>query len=285
MEILESVAIVIPIYRNELSEFEAISLHQAGKVLGVYPFTLITCENVNTNCHEMILSEYKVKVRRVLFKPTYFKSISGYNRLLTSLHFYQTFIKYKYILILQLDVFVFKDELAEWCRRGHDFVGAPWLHGMNEAKQDASYFGVGNGGFSLRSVKSAIRVLKSFSYIRQPRESLNRFRAESGVGIIKRLIRMFRDFTFANNTFSLLNNYSGYEDHFWGIIARRNFKWYRVPEPEEALMFSIEVQPRSLFERNRSVLPFGCHAWWRYDLEFWRPFIEKEGHVLSVLDE
>ena len=33
---------------------------------------------------------------------------------------------------------------------------------------------------------------------------------------------------------------------------------------------------------NQDRLPFGCHAWFRYDLEFWRPHIEAFGHDLEL---
>lgn len=279
------VLIVIPVYQNSLIEFEKVSLRQAGKTLGSHPFAFVTCEHVETNSHARILSEYGVEARRILFHSKYFQSIGGYNRLLTSFGFYWKFTRYRYILIVQLDVFVFKDELAEWCGKGYDYIGAPWLEGFNDAGPEAPFIGVGNGGFSLRNVKSALRILRSFSYIRKPGELIEQFRNDGESGPIKRIGRLARDLTVTNCTFSLFNNYTSYEDHFWGGVADRNCDWYRVPDPDEALKFSMEVQPKSLYERNGCELPFGCHAWWRYDLEFWRPFIEKEGHVIPASTE
>ena len=61
------------------------------------------------------------------FDPAYFTSIQGYNRLLLSTEFYQRFLGSAYLLICQLDVFVFRDELAGWVARGYDYVGAPWV--------------------------------------------------------------------------------------------------------------------------------------------------------------
>ena len=285
MGISDGVMIVIPIYQKKLSGFEEISLRQTAKVLRHHPFTFVTYDSVDTHSHDKILVEYGIKTRRILFDLKFFNSISGYNRLLTSLHFYKNFKSYRYVLIVQLDVFVFADELADWCRKDYDYVGAPWLEGMNDAEHDASYVGVGNGGFSLRKVESALRILRSLSYIQRPGDVIRRFFQNPETGFVKRFGRLVRDLSIANNTFLFFNNYSGYEDHFWGSIAQRNFKWYRVPEPEEAVRFSMEVQPRSLYKRNGDKLPFGCHAWWRYDLEFWRPFLEKEGHILPISDQ
>jgi hypothetical protein len=39
--------------------------------------------------------------------------------------------------------------------------------------------------------------------------------------------------------------------------------------------FSFEVAPRYCFKMNRERLPFGCHAWSKYDQEFWEPFLLK----------
>jgi hypothetical protein len=33
------------------------------------------------------------------------------------------------------------------------------------------------------------------------------------------------------------------------------------------------VAPRLCFELNGRKLPFGCHAWQRYDRGFWEPYL------------
>jgi len=40
--------------------------------------------------------------------------------------------------------------------------------------------------------------------------------------------------------------------------------------------FSFEVGPKHCFEKNNQTLPFGCHAWAKYDREFWKPYLLKE---------
>jgi hypothetical protein len=84
-----------------------------------------------------------------------------------------------------------------------------------------------------------------------------------------------------NNTFWLLNSYKGFEDQFWGLVAAKNFRWFKTPSSQEAMKFGFEMQPRKLFELNGRQLPFGCHAWWKYDLEFWRPYITAFGYSLG----
>jgi hypothetical protein len=46
-----------------------------------------------------------------------------------------------------------------------------------------------------------------------------------------------------------------------------------VAPVEEALGFSFEREPRYCFERNGGRLPFGCHAWNRWDRPFWEPYL------------
>jgi len=39
--------------------------------------------------------------------------------------FYDAFKAFDYILIYQLDAFVFRDELEYFCSLGYDYIGAP----------------------------------------------------------------------------------------------------------------------------------------------------------------
>jgi hypothetical protein len=81
------------------------------------------------------------------------------------------------------------------------------------------------------------------------------------------------DITMRNNTFHLLNSYPYYEDIFWGTVAPAKFPWFKVADAETAMKFSFETNPQKLFELNGCVLPFGCHAWEKYDPNFWAKYI------------
>ena len=43
----------------------------------------------------------------------------------------------------------------------------------------------------------------------------------------------------------------------------------------DALRFSFEVNPKSLYKMNNDKLPFGCHGWRKYDPDFWKQFIKE----------
>lgn len=79
----------------------------------------------------------------------------------------------------------------------------------------------------------------------------------------------------------VLRNYSpvddGNEDVFWGLVVPQKCSFFKVAPPEIALKFSFEVKPKYLYTVNNKQLPFGCHAWNRYEPKFWRQFIELSG--------
>ena len=96
-----------------------------------------------------------------------------------SFNFYESFLDYKYILIYQLDAFVFKDDLIFWCNKNYDYVGAPWIASISnnpftlllnkissifdskeKKERKKIFFKVGNGGFSLRKVASHYQISK-----------------------------------------------------------------------------------------------------------------------------
>jgi hypothetical protein len=78
-----------------------------------------------------------------------------------------------------------------------------------------------------------------------------------------------------------MNSFKGYEDQFWCLVAARNFKWFTIPESYEELRFAFEMQPARMYRLNQHQLPFGCHAWWKYDLEFWKPWFKQEGYLID----
>lgn len=60
------------------------------------------------------------------------------------------------------------------------------------------------------------------------------------------------------------------------FIANRAIHYYpafKIAPLEVALRFAFECVPRYCFEKNNFTLPFGCHAWAKYDREFWEPYL------------
>ena len=99
--------IVIPIYKSFLNKFEYLSLIQTFKIFTGYSISIVCPNSLNTDFLKRIISSYSVE----RFDDSCFIGLAGYNKLLLSDEFYKRFIKYEYLLIIQLDVFVFKNDL------------------------------------------------------------------------------------------------------------------------------------------------------------------------------
>lgn len=274
------VLVLVMTYRSILSEREKISLKQCLSVLKDYPIHIVKPESTDISSWDIDFN----KVGKEEFRDSCFKDIGAYSRLLLSLEFYNRFRAYKYILIYQLDAFVFRDELREWCQAGFDYIGALWFESFSDNDANAPVIKGGNGGLSLRNVKAHLKVLHSFSYISPPRQNW-RSRVKDrppDKGLMQQAAGLFLDLTIRNNTHWAFNSFRGFEDQFWCLVAGKNFPWFNIADGSVAKKFAFEMQPRRVFEMNNRKLPFGCHAWWKYDLEFWKPFIEQYGYKVNA---
>jgi hypothetical protein len=267
-------AIVIPVFRPRPTPFEEISLTQCSRVLAHYPMFLVSPGKLDPRPYRDILPAVPLH-----FYAEYFRSLEGYNRLMLSPAFYNRFVEFDFVLIHQPDVFVFADDLLHWCERGYSYVGAPWREGLHRATAESPLIGVGNGGFSLRRVRDCLRITKlhrnPFFWLRTAFQSIvgdartSRYR--------RRLLRQ------TTPTWRRLAQRPTAEDLVFGSSASYADRAFSVPDPLTALHFAIETQPRASMRLLGNDLPFGAHAWWKYDLEFWRPNIEGYGYALTKL--
>jgi len=271
------VAVVTPVAKLPLSAEEQISLRHLREYLGRFDRYIIGPKSLPKEFSDFALRPFPAR---------YFTDRFGYNRLLLMEKFYRAFAEYEYILIYQLDCLVFARNLDEWCRKDWDYVGAPWLTNIEDPTQGFS--AVGNGGLSLRRVRSALGVLTSKQLLEDPKErgvktgrrsQLIYERLESAPRL-KRMIVAGKTFLhrcgYHNNVRWLtrkLAEWKHHEDLFWAFEAPKIVTHFRIPAPHEALEFSFELAPRYCFQVNSGRLPFGCHAWSRYDREFWEPFL------------
>jgi hypothetical protein len=231
----------------------------------------------------MDISCYKNISKKIIYEfipPNWQKDYRSFNRLKIMPFLYKKFQVYEYLLFYELDAFVFRDELDLWMAKGYDYIGAPWKKGWVSSDEYSTFIGVGNGGFSLRKVKSHLKVLNSFSYIEKPKALAARWLKNKPLEKLLSVLPTMVDLTLRNNTYYLFNDYVGNEDFFWGAIANYNFSWFTVAPVDEAMKFSFELNPRSLYLINQNNLPFGCHGWWKYDLDFWRPYLLEEGYIV-----
>lgn len=232
------VTIIIPIYKIDLSLTEQISLNQCIKILGNHSIVFVQPESLDTSS---INFEGRISFEK--FPDHYFKNVFGYNRLMLTESFYERFTDSKYILIYQLDAYVFKDELLYWCSKDYDYIGAPWIATPNKGfkkvlslfdskKKKARseiFYKVGNGGFSLRKVSTHISNSKKMKSV-----------------IEQNLSRSKDDFRIM-------------EDVFWSSIPEHDSS-FLIPDYKEGLQFAFDRKPELALKLNNNKLPFGCHG-------------------------
>ena len=123
----KEVVVVVPVYRPELTVWERASLRQTVRVLQEnYPVELLV--PCGMDCSAIRREVSGLPVREVSDEWLGRRNgIAGYNRMMLSAGFYELFRDYEYLLICHTDAWIFRDELADWCRRGYDCVAAPWV--------------------------------------------------------------------------------------------------------------------------------------------------------------
>jgi hypothetical protein len=265
--------VVIPVYKEFkcLSKSEIQSLSQCFKKLIGHHFIFIGPTHFNFHDYLLLANENSSYAKVQRFDNHYFESINGYNLLLLSRLFYRKFRNYQYILIYQTDAWVFKNELLMWCKSGYDYIGAPWFSSFSQNITTSNIIGVGNGGFSLRNVKKMISILQRIRVLKFLYSIWCNFKIDSHISFNKIILTL--NFYFKIKAFwelpSLLSCDVIQEDEFYGHIVSKLFFDFHLAPISEALKFSFEVNPRYLFEMNNYKLPFGCHAWEKYDRKFW----------------
>lgn len=259
--------ILIISHKPDPSHAEIASLRQCFNILGKYPIVLICPTDMNVNEYVKAAPDLTVD----FIDPKWQANYAMFNRLKISPLLYKKFRKFEYILFYELDAWVFRDELEEWCSKGFDYIGSPWFEGFYTAPPEAKLLGVGNGGFSLRKVNSHLKALRSWHYIISFKELWNEFISHARPRTAKKLLR---NLTIQNNVFYPFNSFAGNEDLFWGLIVAKRFPWFKTPDPVTASHFSMEFNAPYLFKQNSGRLPFGCHKWEELHPEFWKQFIK-----------
>lgn len=252
---MKSCIVVFPLYKKP-SSLELSFLENGMRLTKGFQHCIVAPDDLVIDSSFGALSELQV----TRFNPQYFQSIKGYNQLLLSQQFYQTFIAFDFILLHQADVYLFSDQLEEWCNKDFDYIGAPWFRPdklksksiKNLLKQawksfkkksiyDLRHNQVGNGGLSLRKVSIAIQILDQVN-----------------PDLIK---------PYLENSGPEYN-----EDIFWSLVAQ-SVASFRKPSLDLALQFAFEFNAAKAFEYNHQQLPFGCHAPLKHDVSFWRHHI------------
>lgn len=231
-------AVLIPIYKSQFDEDEFLSVKTSLSNLQGHDIYWLAPNNLEMSYYE----KYFGIITTHFFDSDYFKNIFGYNKLLTSAFFYETFIKYEFSLICQPDAMVLKPELNEWLEKKYDYIGAPWPSGYSlkiQTKKIPLTEGVtctafvGNGGLSLRRNKACIDLLNEF-----------------------------------NELAELWGSQGHAEDLFFAFLSTLSKK-FSIPNLMVAAHFSHDIDPVFLGQIINNEKPFGVHAWAKYDRKYW----------------
>jgi len=235
---MQTCAVIIPIYKSRLTEDEIFSINKSLSNLSGHNIYWLAPESMDITYYQKLF-----KVQEVArFEDHYFKDISGYNRLLVSTTFYERFLAYDFSLICQPDAVVLKPELHLWLGKPYDYIGAPWPKGYSctiHTKQVPIDGGVncitfvGNGGLSLRRNKACINLIREFSDV-----SCN------------------------------WHTYGHAEDLFFAFTGTLSLN-FLMPNIMTAATFSHDIDPLYLQQLIHHQIPFGVHAWGKYNRSFW----------------
>lgn len=261
--------VLVPLYKWPLSQSEALCLDKVLLFFSDNDIFFFGPEKVRKS----IPLSLRRKIGFIDFQDFYFKSIKSYSNLLSKKFFYEKFAEYSYLLIVQLDCLVLRDELTYWACKNYSYIGAPWFAGYHQAESNPELLGVGNGGFSIRRTKDFIKALDSILYLPWKPQ----YHGYSKHTSLREII--LDEYVFAYNRTPFLPRVN--EDFFWGYLIAHRCEWFTVPSSEEALAFSFEVNPSLMYELSGKHLPFGCHAWQKYDEQFWKDLLGESFFELS----
>lgn len=248
------IAIVVPIYKLPLSSDDRICLNQLFKIMSGYDIIAIYPENLDLTD---VCREYPLFIKHPMDSSN-FTSLRAYNKLVLSTSFYDAFASYKYILINQLDTYLFSDELCYWANAGFDYVGAPFVPDKDKYWSDfrrlwcklnfalrryngtdphhSQWYQVGNGGLCLRKVDKFQTITKKY------RKQIDN---------------------------DLSDEKAFYPEDLWLSFELKGKDELKTPDWKTAIRFSIECSPKKCMEIVGGKLPFGTHAW---TLDRHRPF-------------
>ena len=230
--------VLIPVYKEDLDADEFFSVKASLRHLDDFDVLFIGPELLNIEYYSKEFSNVPFHY----FNKDFFASINGYNKLLTSENFYQTFDAYEYMLILQTDAILLKNELPKWIESGYDYIGAPWPKGFSLPIKTSKIplengilctSFVGNGGLSLRNIRSCIQLLHEFSDLALTWQSTGHA-----------------------------------EDLFFAFLSTLS-DFFKMPNIKVAARFSHDIDPQYLSKLIGNEIPFGVHAWSKYDRHFW----------------
>jgi hypothetical protein len=270
------VAIMVPLPSPKLAPDDEISMRHLRAHLDHYDKFLLIPRGMRVDIPGFHVIELDHK---------HFGSAANHNRMLYLPEFWELFSDYEFALMYHLDALVFSDQLSEWCDKGYDFIGAPFI--ISDDSPWVKVERVGNGGFALYRVSSVLKVLWN-RYRQRPSKYIEDHHwkwIERQKNLLKPVRAAVPQWLRGPLTDPLRNTVKRFDhieanevnnDAFWADEAKRYLPEFNIAPFDEGLRFAFEVAPSLCLERNGGQMPFGCHAWARYDRSFWERFFNPQ---------
>lgn len=250
--------VVVPTYKDWLTPDEKIAVTQLGTVMQAHEKVVVYPEGLDVRIVEDLIPADAYE----RFPSYCFSAYESYNRTLLSSFFYERFLSYEFVLLYQLDAFIFSDSLDYWCGLGYDYVGAP----LGPVPGDAVKY-CEEGYWPVWQRSAFIRRLTGS----QPSDLLNG-------GLSLRRVSTFYEISSLYG--KKVDLWARNEDLFWSCAAAAYRPKLRIPGPEVNARFSLMIDCEEWIGKTGQ-LPFGCHGWAKYEREFWKPRIERFGYRLD----
>ncbi len=247
-------SVVVTFVWRDMRLKERCAFRQGVKVLGSHPFVVVHPRSYSV---QYLLDEYP-GIEELALDDENFTGVESYNRMMLSSWFYELFAKYEYMLIYQIDAYVFSDQLDYWASKGYDYIGAPWM--LNDKLYE-------------RTLGQWVQRLLQLQPIRNDRvHSAHLFHKVGNGGFCLRRISKMREIMERNRDYiaSITGKHAHMEDVLICILLQRR-EHLKMPRWDEALYFSFEKAPRWCLQLTKGVMPFGCHDTnARYWESFWK---------------
>lgn len=275
-------AVVVPVHSATPSYYELISFKQCFEILHDYPIYVVAPAGLDLTRYEQLVPDFKV----IEVSKKWLSSRIYYNKLKLSQFFYHFFDDYIYLLTYELDAFIFKDDLEYWCSKEYDYIGAPWFEDNDPVEN--KIYATGNSGFSLRKIAAIKEGIKHVHLVDPKR--ISAIKKSTWMNWMKKyksmILKTVGVFSYLKSLLEVENSsiqnadFMVEEDTVIVNLMSSSLKDFKIAPITESYKFSFEVGPEVLFDMNQGCLPTGCHAWWRYNLNFWKPYIQSFGYKL-----
>jgi hypothetical protein len=260
--------ILIPSHQPNPSTEEMFSLRQCQKILGHFPIFLLHPKGMQTSIYQSLIPNLQF----LSVAPERMASIAAYNRLMISPYVFNALRHYTHILIHEPDAIVLKNELLFWCEQNFDYIGAPWFN--SDQKDDFTLKATGNFGLSLIKLSTVNDLFSKnprwYSYLMIFRDLMRGLRGKH-TSLQKAWLAAGKSGKLAYAA----DLYSDHCDMFWSYLVPKLDSHFFIAPPEKAIQFAWETHPVKCQTICGNRLPFGVHAWAKYDGNFIRSLTSK----------